>query len=159
MKLRETVAMALAAWLAAASALADYPPEFQPVVTLFSGIAYADHDMIQRSTTDDFLLLEVGEVWDLATLLDAVTTGKGERKNYFGLISVERFDGVASISYWNKAVVRLGAKTTSRGWLESVIVVDTGSGWKLKQMHSTRVDAQAIPEAVPLSLYMLRGAQ
>jgi len=42
-------------------AAADYSPEFEPVVRIFSGLSFADHEMIRSATTQDFLLLEAGE--------------------------------------------------------------------------------------------------
>ncbi len=136
-------------------AAADYPPEFEPVVRIFSGLSYADHEMIRSATTDGFLLLEVGEVWDLDYLLSLVKPSSRERVNHFGVISVERFAGVALINYWNEAVITNGGERSSRAWLESVVVVETEAGWKLKQMHSTRIEPDEIPGDVVLEPLMV----
>ena len=135
--------------------MADYPPEFEPVVRIFSGLSWADHDVIRSATTSDFLLLEVGEVWDMDYLLSLVKPSSRERTNYFSVISVERFSGVALINYWNKAVITDAGETASRAWLESVVVVETEAGWKLKQMHSTRIEPEQIPDGVVLAPLML----
>lgn len=145
----------LACVFSAGPALAEYPPEFEPVVRIFSGISYADHEMIRSAVTPDFVLLEVGEVWDTDILLSLVKPSERERSNYFSVISVERFAGVALINYWNKAVIVDDGEESSRAWLESVLAVETAAGWKLKQMHSTRIEPAMIPDHVELEQLML----
>lgn len=145
----------LAGAFATRAAAPAYPPEFEPVVGIFSGLAYADHDMIRSATTDDFLLLEIGEVWDREFLLSLVKPSQQERKNHFSIISVERFDGVALISYWNKAVLSDKGEESTRAWLESVVAVETEAGWKLKQMHSTRIEPEMLPANIELAEHML----
>jgi ketosteroid isomerase-like protein len=54
---RSLLSLLLLWTFAARSVPADFPPEFEPVVRIFSGLSYADHDMIRGATTDDFLLL------------------------------------------------------------------------------------------------------
>lgn len=151
-----TVRIVLLIWAFYTSpAAADYSPEFEPVVRIFSGLAFADHEMIRSATTQDFLLLEVGEVWDREFLLSLVKPSDRERTNYFSVISVERFDGIALINYWNKAVIADKGKESSRAWLESVLAIETEAGWKLKQMHSTRIELTMIPDDVELEQMML----
>ncbi|MEJ2258487.1 MAG: hypothetical protein P8X98_16150, partial [Woeseiaceae bacterium] len=137
------------------SVSADYPPEFEPVVRIFSGLSFADHDMIRNATTQDFLLLEAGEVWDMDFLLSLVKPSDEERTNYFSVISMERFGGIALINYWNKALIVDNGKESNRAWLESVLAIETETGWKLKQMHSTRIEPTMIPDHVELEQMML----
>lgn len=141
--------------LAAQAARADYPAEFEPVVRLFSGISFANHDMIREATSDDFLLLEVGEVWDREMLLRAVVASGHQRVNYFGVISVDRFGEVALVNYWNKALITGQGAPSARAWLESVVVELGADGWTIRQMHSTRIEPQKIPETVALKPMMI----
>ena len=136
-------------------AAADYSPEFEPVVRIFSGLSFADHEMIRSATTQDFLLLEAGEVWEREFLLSLVKPSGRERTNYFSVISVERFDGVALINYWNKAVIVDEGEESTRAWLESVLAIETEAGWKLRQMHSTPIETTMIPDDVELMQMML----
>ena len=149
----QTVLVLLAAF--AVPTLAEHPPEFDPVVKIFSGLSYSDKELIKSVTTTDFLLLEMGEVWDRDFLLPLVKPDGGKRNNYFGVISVSKFDGVALINYWNKATIVKDDAESSLAWLESVVAVETKTGWKLKQMHSTRIDPKQIPEDVELELMMV----
>jgi hypothetical protein len=59
------------------------------------------------------------------------------------------------INYWNKAVIADKGEESSRAWLESVLAIETESGWKLKQMHSTRIELTMIPGDVELEQMML----
>ena len=45
------------------AALADDSPYFEPVVQLFSGLSGGGEAMMRDAATDDFILLEHGEVW------------------------------------------------------------------------------------------------
>jgi len=136
-------------------AIADSRKEFEPVVQIFSGISYADHDMIKEATTEDFLLLEVGEVWDMDYLLSLIKPSSNIRKNQFSIISTQNFGDVELINYWNKAVITGDGKETILAWLESVVVVQTPDGWKLKQMHSTRIDPENLPGDIKLKEMMI----
>jgi hypothetical protein len=129
----------------------EYVAEFEPVVRAFTGLSQGSHAMIQAAVTDDFLLLEVGEVWDLDFLLSLVEPSEDVRRNYFDVISIDRFGQIAHINYWNKAVIESGSETRVRAWLESVLVLKTAAGWRLKQMHSTRIDPESLPGGIELT--------
>ncbi|MFK8041112.1 hypothetical protein [Congregibacter sp.] len=139
--------------------LAEHPPEFDPVVKIFSGLSYSDKELVKAVTTTDFLLLEMGEVWDLDFLLPLLKPNGSERNNYFSVISVSRFDGVALINYWNKATIIQDGAESKLAWLESVVAVETETGWQLKQMHSTRIDPKQIPEDVEFELMMVERSK
>lgn len=139
---------------------AEHPPEFEAVVKVFSGLSYGDQALVKEATTPDFLLLEMGEVWDREFLLPLVKPDGSERSNYFDIISVHRYDGATLINYWNSASIVAGGEKSSLAWLESVVAVATEDGWKLQQMHSTRIEPEQIPKNVELKLLMLeRSAQ
>ncbi|MDP5071908.1 MAG: hypothetical protein NWQ45_13505 [Congregibacter sp.] len=143
---------------AAGSALADHSEEFAPIVQIFSGLAYGDQELVKQAITPDFLLLEMGEVWDREFLLTLVQPNSRERSNYFSVISVNRFEGATLINYWNKATIITDGKESTRAWLESAVAVQTAAGWKLQQMHSTRIKPEQIPEDVELELLMMDRA-
>ena len=126
--------------------------EFKPVLKVFTGISLADHDLIKSAVTDDFLLLEVGEVWDTDILLSFIEPSASTRKNHFSIISTHDLGEAVLINYWNKAHITTDGKETIRAWLESVVSVKTKDGWKLLQMHSTRLKPEAIPKDVVFEL-------
>lgn len=95
--------------------------------------------------TKDFLLLEHGEVWNNDTIrVYQIKAGQRERRperiNRFEMIEVRSFPGVIYASYHNYAAFQeKGKELYQLQWLESVIAIETREGWRLKQMHSTRV--------------------
>ncbi len=95
--------------------------------------------------TEDFLLLEHGEVWNNDTIrVYQVKAGKRENRpkriNRFEMIEVRSFPGAIYASYHNYASFQENGKESFKlQWLESVIAIETKQGWRLKQMHSTRV--------------------
>lgn len=138
----------LASFAAMTIAQDEYAPEFKPVVGVFSGLSSGSQEAILENVTPDFLLLEVGEVWDLEVVLSIVKPRTALRRNFFDVISVERFEGATLINYWNKALITDGSEQSTRAWLESVVVTETEGGWRLKQMHSTRIDPESFPDDV-----------
>lgn len=134
--------------LVSAQAFAETDPAFSPVVKLFSAMSDIDHLGMRNSVTDDFSLLEHGEVWDINDLISVVNPSKYKRENYFKVISSDVREDIALINYWNKATFRSSDSSKDVIWLESVVAVKVEDGWRLQQMHSTRVDPQKIPKSV-----------
>ncbi|NNJ72565.1 MAG: nuclear transport factor 2 family protein [Enterobacterales bacterium] len=129
---------------------AAYPDEFKPVVKIFSGMSLFDHDMIKSAVVDDFILLEQGDVWDTDILLSYVKPANFVRKNHFNIISMHPVGDAVLINYWNEAHITSKGKETVVAWLESVVSVKTKDGWKLQQMHSTRINNESIPDDVDM---------
>jgi ketosteroid isomerase-like protein len=94
--------------------------------------------------TEDFILLEDGEVWDTKILLDYFTKGK---QNPNPTVRVNRFEFIKTtvsgdrgwVAYHNYATIsREGEVVREVEWLESATAVRTASGWRLDMLHSTR---------------------
>lgn len=118
------------------------------------------HDLIQNSFdeifsayqaeslpkfyTEDFLLLEHGEVWTLDTIksyLERARTNPNPtvRTNRFDFIETKIFGDRAWIAYHNYATIsRDGQVIQELYWLESATAIRTSSGWRLDMLHSTR---------------------
>ncbi|WP_226668328.1 hypothetical protein [Microbulbifer aggregans] len=129
-------------------AIAGEEATFVPVVKLFSALSDANHSGMRSAVTDNFTLLEHGEIWDMNTLTNLVKPSKKQRKNFFSIISSETMGNSAFINYWNKAEVHDGDSKTEYIWLESVVVYKVNGEWKLQQMHSTRVEAENAPKDI-----------
>ncbi len=127
---------------------AEVEPYFEPVVKIFSGLSQADVALMRDSATDDFVLLEHGELWDMDILAGYVTPSSSSRRNFFSLISKDIRGDMGLINYWNRAIFGGKGKETTMHWLESVVIVKQGDTWKLRQMHSTRVEADKMPSGI-----------
>lgn len=98
--------------------------------------------------TEDFLLLEQGEVWDMAIIRDYLTKAKSNlnpptRTNRFEFIKTDVEGDRAWVAYHNYATIsREGQVLREIYWLESATAIRTTNGWRLDMLHSTRVDQE-----------------
>ena len=101
---------------------------------------------IAKYYTENFLLLENGEVWNndsVSTYLDNAALKKPipNRVNYIEFIEVKVVNGMAWVAYKNQAVFTLENKIIRKAqWLESTTAILTQNGWKLEMLHSTRTN-------------------
>jgi ketosteroid isomerase-like protein len=98
--------------------------------------------------TEDFLLLEQGEVWDLPVIRNYLTEAQKKpnppiRTNRFDFIKTEIAGDRAWVAYHNYATIsRDGQVLREIYWLESATAIKTKNGWRLDMLHSTRVEKQ-----------------
>ena len=112
------------------------------IVKFFDGLTDVDSMKLKATTTNDFLLLEVGEVWNMDTLMHKITMSKNpnrKRVNTFKFIKTEQKNDVAWVSYFNTADISMGERKQSIRWLESAVLLRQGKEWKIKLLHSTRM--------------------
>ena len=99
-------------------------------------------DAIPKYYTDDFLLLEVGEVWDMERLTSELRSANMQgmkRVNEFDFIELKISGDTAWIAYHNDATFKKDGETLQViRWLESATAVKTEEGWRLDMLHSTR---------------------
>ncbi len=128
-------------------AVAEDHPALQPVKELFAAMSKQDGQAMHDQATEDFQLLEHGEVWTMQKLVEAVQP-KGdpyERKNFFKQIQARQEGNVAWLSYWNKAEIRRKSGMRTVVWLESAVMVKEGDRWKIQLLHSTRLESDKHP--------------
>ena len=94
--------------------------------------------------TEDFVILEHGEVWDndriKQFMRDQLASGNtAKRVNIMDYISIDKYGQSMQIAYHNKGEFYVqDSLVWTGGWLESAVAVNTSEGWRLKMMHSTR---------------------
>lgn len=104
-----------------------------------------NEDLILNYYTEDFLLLEQGEIWDKAFIENYFKQAKTQsslpiRKNRFEFISTKVEGDRALVAYQNYASISIpGLDPRNLHWLESATAVRTPKGWRLDMLHSTRV--------------------
>lgn len=95
--------------------------------------------------TQDFILLENGEVWDLEIIkgyMDqaAAMDNLPKRINFFSFIDIKIYGDAAWLAYHNTARYEMDEQLLGKmTWLESAHAVRTPAGWKLELLHSTIV--------------------
>jgi hypothetical protein len=103
-----------------------------------------DSNQISTYHTDDFIILEQGEIWDNARIKTYMRQRSAQpdrpvRTNRMEYISIEKYGPSMQIAYHNFAeFTRADTLVGKAQWLESALAVRTEDGWRLKMMHSTR---------------------
>jgi len=108
----------------------------------FDGLSEIDAKKLKAYTTDDFILLENGQLWNIDTLINKMSTPKNagiKRINKFQFIKTEQNGDIAWVSYHNTAEFSLNEKQQTINWLESAVLRKENGRWKIKLLHSTRV--------------------
>ena len=107
---------------------------------LWAGI---DSTKILDYHTEDFIILENGEVWDNDRIRQFMrgqlaNKNRAKRINKMDYISIDKYGPSIQIAYHNKAEFYNQDSLVNEGsWLESAVAVKTAGGWRLKMMHST----------------------
>jgi len=101
-----------------------------------------DVESIPEYFTEDFILLEHGEVWDLTKLksmLNSDNRNEIKRINDFEFIQIKVNGDTAWLAYHNKASFKKGDEIVGEmNWLESATAIRTKDGWRMDMLHSTR---------------------
>ena len=109
---------------------------------MFQGLADLNIEQIRNTSTEDFVILEHGEIWNMDTIaarINEMKLANPTRVNSFEFIQTEIRDQTAWITYWNKAIVTMNGKKSEHNWLESAVLVKQGNDWKVTMLHSTRI--------------------
>jgi hypothetical protein len=102
-----------------------------------------DSNKISKYHTNDFIILEQGEIWDNDQIKDYMRnqiaqTDRPKRTNRMEFLSIDKYGESMQIAYFNFAeFTRSDTLVGDARWLESALAVNTKDGWKLKMMHST----------------------
>ncbi len=118
----------------------------QTVIKLFDGIAALDMKMVGRHSTEDFLLLEDGAVWNMDTLASRLNPLKAvsfSRTNRLDFIRTEVEGNSAWVAYNNAADMVVNGQKRNIQWLESAFLVKQGNDWKVRMLHSTVLKPKA----------------
>ena len=95
--------------------------------------------------TEDFIILEQGEIWDNNRIKEYMRSqlerpDRPKRLNMMDYISIEKYGNSIQIAYFNDAeFTQQDSVVGNARWLESALAIETEEGWRLKMMHSTRV--------------------
>ena len=119
----------------------------QLVIDTFQSLL-SDYDSTKIETycTNDFILLEHGEVWNNDTIRYYITKAlqnenRATRTNRFEFIKMEKSGNMIWVAYDNWATwTKDDEVVNNMHWLESVVAIKEEEVWKLKMMHSTRID-------------------
>lgn len=112
------------------------------IVALFKGLADLSIEQIRNTSTEDLIILEHGEIWNMDTIVAKLNKLKAlnpVRVNSFDFVKTEVRDNTAWVAYHNKATVTINGQKVQYHWLESAVLVKQGNDWKVKMLQSTRL--------------------
>lgn len=122
------------------------PPEPQSIVTnFFEALAALDATKAKSLCTADVMILESGQVWNFDSLALRINSSKAKfpdfkRVNQLDFIETKMVGNAAWVSYFNKADISFGGKTTHVKWLETVVLRKEKEVWKIALLHSTELE-------------------
>ena len=115
--------------------------EVQQVITrFFDALSVANIPLMKAEVSDDFMLLENGEIWTIDTLANKISRPKPEgylRQNSFDFLSTKTDKNRAYVYYKNKAEISSKTRNATIKWLESAILRKEKGRWRMEFMHST----------------------
>lgn len=111
----------------------------QAVETYYASYRGFDKAVYRACLTDDYVLLENGELMDIeADLAGMAAPGSGfERTDAFDFRLVKMQGDMAYAVYVLTSDIQDKQGSRHRVWLESMILRRSGSGWKTSLLHST----------------------
>ena len=115
--------------------------EVQQVITrFFDALSVANIPLMKAEVSDDFILLENGEIWTIDTLANKISRPKPEgylRQNSFDFLSTKIDKNRVYVYYKNKAEISSKTRNATIKWLESAILRKEKGRWRMEFMHST----------------------
>jgi ketosteroid isomerase-like protein len=115
--------------------------EVQQVITrFFDALSVTNIPQMKAEVSDDFILLENGEIWTIDTLANKISRPKPEgylRQNSFDFLSTKIDKNRAWVYFKNKAEITSKTRNMTIKWLESVIFRKEKGRWRMEFMHST----------------------
>jgi ketosteroid isomerase-like protein len=109
---------------------------------MFDGLSNLSIEQVKKNSTEDLMIIENGEVWNmdtLSTIINALKDFNPVRVNSFEFLKTEIQGQTAWVAYWNNATVTTNVQKIEYKWLESAVLVKQGNDWKVKMLHSTRL--------------------
>jgi hypothetical protein len=110
---------------------------------VFQALSDGSIDKMEQVVTPDVKILEHGVVWTIDTIRHYLSKKRPEdfkRVNTFDFFQTEVSDNMAFVSYHNRADIHANNKDRTVKWLESAVLVKDKNVWKVKMLHSTRLD-------------------
>ena len=118
--------------------------EPQKVIELvFEALSEGSMAKMEQAVTPDVKILEQGVVWTLDTIrvyLNKKRPADFKRINAFEFFQTEVTENMAFVSYHNRADIHANNKDRTVKWLESAVLIKENNTWKVKMLHSTRLE-------------------
>ena len=114
----------------------------QVVVDVYAAFSGFDKLKYRSLLTEDYLLLENGELLDIEGDVAMMPTPESghKRTDAFDFRSAKVHSDTAYVVYFLKSEIKDKNGTRNREWLESAILRRSVTGWRIALLHSTRIE-------------------
>ncbi len=116
----------------------------QSVINVFDALSARDAEALKSACTNDVRFNEYGEAWPMDTLIHKAiaknTAADFKRTNTINFLSTTIKNDVAWTTYYLHSSIVANGKNTEVDWMETVIAVREEKKWKIKVLHSTRIN-------------------
>jgi hypothetical protein len=110
---------------------------------VFEAFSEGSIEKMKQVVTSDVNILEHGEIWTLDSIrfyFNKSRPADFKRINTLEFFQSEVTGKMAFASYHNTAAIHANNKDRIVRWLESAVLVKEGEVWKVKMLHSTRIN-------------------
>lgn len=115
----------------------------EAIYQIFEALSTGDVKRMESVVTPDVKILEHGVVWTMDSIRFYLGKKRPEdfkRVNSFDFFQSEATEKMAFVSYFNRADIHANNKDRTVKWLESAVLVKDKGQWKVKMLHSTRLE-------------------
>lgn len=119
------------------------PKPEEAIQQIFDALSTGDVKKMESVVTPDVKILEHGVVWTMDSIrfyLGKKRPDDYKRVNTFDFFQSEVSGKMAFVSYFNRADIHANNKDRIVKWLESAVLVKDNGSWKVKMLHSTRLE-------------------
>ncbi|MBL7849598.1 MAG: nuclear transport factor 2 family protein [Cyclobacteriaceae bacterium] len=115
----------------------------QTVIKFFKALSDRDSVSLTNFCTNDILLVEYGQMWNLDTLIRKAirknTAADFKRVNTIDFLTTSIDKHIAWATYNLHSDITREGKHVTTHWMETVVVVKEKNQWKIKVLHSTLI--------------------
>jgi len=109
------------------------------LINYFDGIKNKDFKKMTEATTNDFILYEMGRVWNNDSVFHNIKENLPFTVEYkFDNFRIDVDNAVGHMTYYNTGVFTFNDTTKQRfNWIESAAFRKSDEGWKMSFLHIT----------------------
>lgn len=107
--------------------------------SFFDAISNYNYENIREVTSNDFVLIENGPIWDTETFISFIKQFEGDFTFSYEFSEMQTTveGSTAWMVYKNKGVMDGGDQQRHFDWTESAVFKKVNNQWKIKLLHST----------------------
>ena len=114
----------------------------QTLINFYEAFSGFDEQRYRALCTDDYVLLEDGEIWnldkDVAAFMSQAASGR-KRSDTFDFLVIKIQGNTAYAVFFLKSEIMNKGEVQHRQWLESAVLLKSDRSWRVSLLHSTKL--------------------